>query len=213
MVSKTTNMEKLREIIRHCIEKSAEILNDLYVRGRSDLTSLVIPKNQAEDSLRISEQELRFVFCSQLERTLRDETKKENKIHYCVEEPTKDLYKFSEKGIRLKDPEKGKGQAANFDLTIENEGCKALIEFKAKAATPYSYKKDFCKLWNPKEDKDGKQTIRFFINIFERTTFNKEDFNAFIEKKLGNYQKQEKKKDVEVVGVFLRDKKADIILL
>ena len=204
-------MERLNEIIQQCVRNSAEILNELYTKGKSDLTSLVIPNYRREGYLRLSEQELRFVFCSQLEKILQDEPKKGNRIHYCVEEPTKDIYKFSEKGSLLKDPKKGEGQSANFDLTIEDEACKALIEFKAKKATPFSYKKDLSTLWNPKDDIENKQTSRFFINIFEKTSSDKVKFKNYIENKLGDFQKQEKKKIVEVIGIFLHDGKVDII--
>jgi len=212
---KKQEMKEIKAIINECCRRSSDILNELYnSNGRPTKTFLGIPSYQRNAKLRISEQELRFVFVNQLEEILKEETlskKGNDRFYYYVEEPTKDRYRFSKNGHLLDSPRSGEGQSANFDLTIENNQFKVLIEFKAKTATPFSYKKDFCKLWNPKEKRNGKDTLRFFINVFENTPFDKEKYQKFIDSKIAGFLKEEKRESVEVIGIFLRKGKADII--
>lgn len=116
-------------------------------------------------NIRISEQELRFIFVETFNEYC-DE--KELDWFYSVETPTKDKYKFTEKGHNLDKPKREEGQSANFDLTISNDKGEllALIEFKAKNTKPFSYAKDLCKLWNPKEGTPN--VLRYFVNVLDK---------------------------------------------
>lgn len=115
--------------------------------------------------IRISEQELRFIFVETFNEYC-DE--KELDWFYSVETPTKDKYKFTEKEHNLDKPKREEGQSANFDLTISNDKGEllALIEFKAKNTKPFSYAKDLCKLWNPKEGTPN--VLRYFVNVLDK---------------------------------------------
>lgn len=137
------------------IEKSFQIL-----RSESTGTRLVFP-NYSDGRRRVSEQELRFVFVELLQPLL-----EKYNYYYSVETPTKDKYKFSDKGKCCKPVIAKDGQSASFDLTIKDQAGAniAIIEFKAKSASSHEYAKDFCKLWNPEE----KSNYKYFINLFEK---------------------------------------------
>jgi len=168
-------------IIKETIKSSFEILKELNKTGISKKTKLIIPSyqnNQSEDgeeATRVSEQELRFVFIEQLLKCLPDG------FFYSIETPTDRSYRFSEKGIGNVSPVREEGQSGNFDLTILNKERQlvAIIEFKAKSSSPHAYAKDFCKLWNPNEGQ-GKNTCRYFINVFESMT--RRTRNSFVDK-------------------------------
>ena len=198
----------MEEIIKNAIENSFRILTELNKKGCSEETKLIIPdyqNNQNEDSgiekqKRISEQELRFVFVEQLNKTL------PKGCYYSIETPTDRHYKFSESGQNMKPIERNKGQSGNFDLTIKNENKQniAIIEFKSKSATPHSYAKDLCKLWNPEEGL-GEDTLRYFINVFE--TMEERTKNRFVQKIKNNgyFEKQKGDADVFIVGKSLTE--------
>lgn len=124
---------------------------------------------------RISEQELRFIFIEQFNKT---DDVKENELFYSIETPTKRYYYFSgrqprcipEKEHRDKinnNIKKGAGRAANIDLVIfQKKGKKinrvALIEFKAHDPKEKDYKKDICKLIHENSD-----CIKYFIQVID----------------------------------------------
>lgn len=150
------------------IKKSFEIL-----RSESSGTRLIFPKYSDGAKKRVSEQELRFVFVEQLQPLL-----EKYDYYYSVETPTEDKYKFSDQRIKCKPVRVGDGQSASFDLTIKAPtGANiAIIEFKAKSASPHEYAKDLCKLWNPNE----KSEYRYFINLFEK--IEERTKNVFLDK-------------------------------
>jgi len=154
---------------------------------------LVFPcYNNKKREIRISEQELRFIFVETFNEYC-DE--KELDWFYSVETPTKDKYKFTEKGDNLDKPKREEGQSANFDLTISNDKGEllALIEFKAKNTKPFSYAKDFCKLWNPKEGNSN--VLRYFINVLDKADKNTSDN---IQAKLDNLRNNKEKYDATI---------------
>jgi hypothetical protein len=158
---------------------------------------LVFPcYNNKKREIRISEQELRFIFVETFNEYC-DE--KELDWYYSVETPTKDKYKFTEKGDNLDKPKREEGQSANFDLTISNDKGEllALIEFKAKNTKPFSYAKDLCKLWNPKEGTPN--VLRYFINVLDKADKNTSDN---IQAKLDNLRNNKEKYDANIHLIF-----------
>lgn len=141
--------------------------------------------------IRISEQELRFVFVE----TFNEYCDEELDWFYSVETPTEDKYKFTENGKNLDKPKRGEGQSANFDLTISNGKGEllALIEFKAKNTKPFSYAKDFCKLWNPKEGNSN--VLRYFINVLDKAD---KDTSDNIQAKLDELRNNKEKYDANI---------------
>jgi hypothetical protein len=158
---------------------------------------LVFPcYNNKKREIRISEQELRFIFVETFNEYC-DE--KELDWFYSVETPTKDKYKFTEKGDNLDKPKREEGQSANFDLTISNDKGEllALIEFKAKNTKPFSYAKDFCKLWNPKEGNSN--VLRYFINVLDKAD---KDTSDNIQAKLDRLRNNKEKYDANIHLIF-----------
>ena len=153
---------------------------------------LVFPcYNNKKREIRISEQELRFVFVE----TFNEYCDEKLNWFYSVETPTEDKYKFTENGKNLDKPKRGEGQSANFDLTISNDKGEvlALIEFKAKNTKPFSYAKDFCKLWNPKEGNSN--VLRYFINVLDKAD---KDTSDNIQAKLDKLRNNKEKYDATI---------------
>lgn len=186
-------MEKLDAAIKNAINITFDVFRELRENKVSDRTNLTIPNYRPrkgehnymeKKEERISEQELRFLFVEQLFK----QQLLPKGFHYSIETPTSGIYKFSDGKTKV--VERGKGMSGNFDLTINNnEGdTVAIIEFKAKLPEKHSYKKDFCKLWNPLE---GKEILRYFINVFE--TMNQDTRTSVINKiKSEDYFKKQK---------------------
>ncbi|GAB6977200.1 hypothetical protein [Prevotella falsenii] len=155
----TKNLDsKVKKVIKETFEGLSRIQ-----KNKSD-NRLIFP-TYSNEKLRISEQELRFLFVEKL----RDFLTKE-KLYYSIETPTIGKYKFTENRKNIKpifSPKDGK--SANFDLVIfDTDKAKrlALIEFKSNNASAHSHAKDFCKLAN-KEEGDN-TTLRYFIEILEK---------------------------------------------
>ncbi len=199
-----TNTVNIDDIIKETIKSSFEILKELIKNGFSEKTKLIIPNYQnnkrknsnSDDEIRVSEQELRFIFVEQLNKTLPEG------FYYSIETPTNKKYKFSEKGKNCK-PVRNVGKSGNFDLTIqaiqdEEKQIVAIVEFKSKSASPHSYAKDLCKLWN-KEEGLGSDPLRYFINVFD--TMEKQTQDKFVQKITNNdwFKKQPGDIDVWVV--------------
>ena len=199
----------LKGVIDEIIKQTFERLDYVYRNHRetnspkteidnTGLSRLVFPMycEQQEFKTRISEQELRFIFVETFNEYC-DE--KELDWYYSVETPTKDKYKFTEKGDNLDKPKREEGQSANFDLTISNDKGEllALIEFKAKNTKPFSYAKDFCKLWNPKEGNSN--VLRYFINVLDKADKNTSDN---IQAKLDNLRNNKEKYDANIHLIF-----------
>lgn len=189
------------ELIKKTIENTFTILKELKKHGISDKTKMIIPyynnnnskEKNLNSKLRVSEQELRFIFVEQLHKFL------PIGYTYSVETPTKCKYKFTE---NRKDciPERHKGLSGNFDLTIqdENNQITAIVEFKSKSVKSHSYAKDLCKLWN-KDEGNGECTQRYFINVFE--SMNKQTLNTLKGKITNNDYIKKQKNDIDIIIV------------
>lgn len=174
-----------KEIIEKIIKDTFNVIKEVYeyqkesnkesnaVQSPQKIGSRIIfPKNSNEED-RISEQELRFIFVEQFNKS---EEVKENQLFYSVETPTKSFYYFSgEEGPKcIPDKEhnehkgeEGAGRSGNIDLVIfqrngKNVNRVALIEFKALNPVKKSYEKDFCKLNNEGESEG---ILKYFIQI------------------------------------------------
>ena len=143
--------EKLESVINHTFD---------ILRNNSSESRIIFPKYRNQ-SKRVCEQELRFVFVEQLQILL-----EKYDLFYSVETPTQDKYKFTQNRQNIVPETDKNGQSASFDLTIVDKSGNiiAIIEFKAKMASEHEYAKDLCKLWNPKE----KSSYKYFLNLFEK---------------------------------------------
>lgn len=155
-----------QEHIESIISETFRVIQEVYDyqketdegAGISSRQSRIIFPVKRDGEVRISEQELKFVFVEQLNL----EIKKGWDVFYSVETPTKDTYRFSNVDMPKSD---STGLSANFDLVIHDRNFKriALIEFKANNPSKYGYQKDFVKLNNSKEYGDG--VLRYFIEL------------------------------------------------
>ncbi len=151
-----------KENVNKIIDATFRVLQDVYENQREKgdarkgqpLSRIVFPLKR-DGTLRVSEQELRFVFVEQLN----NEIGQGWDVYYSVETPTQDTYNFQ------KEPRQDPcGQSAMFDLVIfDNQFHRiALIEFKANNPCEHDYKKDFVKLVNSEE---GNDLDKFLIEI------------------------------------------------
>lgn len=113
-----------------------------------NMNKLVLPIKR-DKTIRISEQEARFLLVKQLEKEV------QTRFQYSVESPTAKPYCFTGKGER----------SGNIDLCIYDKGKRSnLIEFKAMNPKQSSYTKDFEKLFC-----DESNLVNYFIQILENT--------------------------------------------
>lgn len=161
----TKNKECIEEIIRNTFEAIQDAYNyqtenvpKLDFPNRQRLSRIVFPQKR-DDTTRISEQELRFVFVEQLNKKINEGWD----VYYSVETPTYGAYSGFSNGETPKRDEKGR--SGEFDLVIFDNRLKriALIEFKANNATEHEHIKDFVKLNNPEEGDNN--VYRYFIEI------------------------------------------------
>ena len=123
---------------------------------RFGVSRLVFPK-YSDDTTRLSEQELRFLFVEKFNQYCH--------LHglswyYSVETPTKYKYIFSDHNNKIEPRMDEDGQSAMVDLAIhKDDDLKriALIEFKALNPNASCFDKDFVKLENEPAD------LTFFI--------------------------------------------------
>lgn len=155
-------MDELKNVINEVVQRTFNTMTDLYKKTGKVETLLIFPKytrGGKAGSVRVSEQELRQLFIEEMTHYV-----KANRLdlHYSVETPTKDGYKFvDKKPVACED-----GRSAMFDLSIWRGDKKvALIEFKSATAEEFAYLKDLCKLGNKEEG--GEDVLRYFINILE----------------------------------------------
>ena len=172
-----------KEIIEKIIENTFDEIKKVYkyqiesefMQSSPTGSRIIFPKNGDDNNGtdRISEQELRFIFVEQFNKS---EEVKENQLFYSVETPTKSFYYFSgEEGPKCISQkkheehkgEKGAGRSGNIDLVIFQKNGKnvnrvALIEFKAHNPDKNDYRKDICKLIN--ENKENKKLFKIIYN-------------------------------------------------
>lgn len=152
-------MENHKKHIMAVIEKTLSKLNSLYHRdgGGLENTRLIFPRywvtkegERVEGELRVSEQELRFMFVEELNKYC--DAHREWEVYYSVETPTSNSYQLT-----------GEGQQSGcIDLCIHGNDFKriALIEFKALNPSEHAHAKDAFKL---KHEIEGE--LRYFIEI------------------------------------------------
>jgi hypothetical protein len=184
-------MEKkeVEQHVKNILGRTFDILKDAYwaqteksISVNKPKTHLIFPLKKSDDSNRISEQELRFVFVEQLNEEIKgistDGKKSEEwDVYYSVETPTYYNYSF---GDKPKDiicyKAKKEGRSGNIDLTIhDNKGKRiALIEFKFDNVTEHAFKKDFEKLHEEQDEKNKDfDPLRLFVlmlNSFKENT-------------------------------------------
>lgn len=143
------------------LEKAFSVLRALYQNNHFEGNAvcpgaagsrLVFPKKR-NGEVRVSEQELRFVFQEQFYAYINDLEKNGQQwdVCYSVETPTQNEYSLSGNGER----------SANIDLAIYAEGVRiAIIEFKALNPGEYEHMKDTFKLRNEPGD-----SLRYFVEI------------------------------------------------
>lgn len=162
----STNSE-INEIIAKALSRTITALRRIYNDGRGiDNTfsspCLIFPSYSDEKEIRISEQELRFVFAEKLSSIC----KTQKNLYFSVETPTKWNYKFSSGGEKI-DPIVGKGQSGNFDMALHDADKKkrCLIEFKYGSVSKQAFMEVLAKLANPNEVSECEQ--RYIIHMVE----------------------------------------------
>ncbi len=164
------------EIIEEIISNTFRIVQNVFDFQResepksfissSRESSIIFPK-KTDNKDRISEQELRFIFVEQFNKSIDVE---KNKLFYSIETPTENLYDFSGNEPRVigqtEHKNTGAGRSANIDLVIFQKDGKhinriAIIEFKALNPSKKNYKKDILKL----QTEPGK--LKYFIHIIK----------------------------------------------
>lgn len=152
-----------RDLVDNIVSRSIDRLRKVYnneTDGKKN-TRLIFPNKRGGEAsdLRVSEQELRFVFVEVFNEICTEENLD---LHYAVEVPTQDTYYFKDKKPRT-DPN---GQSAMFDLAIydKDRRLQVFIEFKANNPGIRDYEKDFVKLQNPEENNNG-ECLCCFIEL------------------------------------------------
>ena len=152
-------MENQKKHIEAVIERTLSKLNSLYHRDGDGLetTRLIFPRywvteegKRVKGKVRVSEQELRFMFVEELNKYCDENT--DWKVFYSVETPTSNSYRLTGEGF----------QSGCIDLCIHANDLKriALIEFKALNPSEHDHAKDAFKL---KHEIQGE--LRYFIEI------------------------------------------------
>ena len=152
-------MKNHKTHIEAVIERTLSKLNSLYHRDGGGLedTRLIFPRywvtkegERVVGELRVSEQELRFMFVEELNKYC--DAHREWEVYYSVETPTSNSYQLT-----------GESQQSGcIDLCIHGNDLKriALIEFKALNPSEHDHAKDAFKL---KHEIEGE--LRYFIEI------------------------------------------------
>lgn len=167
--------DEIKQKIIEILEKTFRVIDRCYLTNKEPKKNeknpispsativgsrIVFPRKRGKEELRISEQELRFVFIEQFNQYCRETGWN---AFYSVETPTQWKYKFSEgkKPHKIADKEEG-GQSAMVDVSIHNNAGRriCLIEFKAGNPEGFCFDKDFVKL-----SEEGE--LGFFIHLLE----------------------------------------------
>ncbi len=177
-----------QEVIEKVIKNTFETIKKVYdaqkeskYKDNKGVGSRIIFPVYADEkeTIRISEQELRFIFVEQFNKEC---AKEDCDLYYSVETPTKNKYIFSEtkEGPKKDD----KGESARTDMVIHKKaGDKfervALIEFKALNPVKHNYLKDICKLT---KEECG---LKYFIQIIKNYD---DDTLASLKNKIGEIE-------------------------
>jgi len=149
------NLNILKEISESVVDELFRLGNEGKIGEQN--SRLIFPIRR-DKSIRISEQEARFLFCRELEK------RKEKDIFYSIETPTEKKYKFSHNAKN--------SMSAQTDLTIHKKnGNKydrvANIEFKAKEASKKAKNIMFIRKDIEKLIKEG-SPIKFWFHILKK---------------------------------------------
>lgn len=154
-----------KDHVNSIINSTFQVILDVYKKQKevggvpndNPLSRIVFPRKRKEP-VRVSEQELRFIFVEQLN----EEIRRGWDVFYSVETPTLDKYCFKNNEAKIDD----NGQSASFDLAIHDKDYQriALVEFKANNAGEHEHRKDYVKLMNSEE---GNNIACFFIEIVQ----------------------------------------------
>ena len=159
----------IKDFVKMVVENTFDTLARIYnggkgINGEFKGSRLIFPhyKKDRAEGIRVSEQELRFVFVEEFTKLCNDT---DNDYYYSVETPTEGDYNFSEDANNPHATDNGEGQSGNFDMAIhDREGKKVcLIEFKAYNVGREKIEKDIVKLTNTKEGDDN--ILRYFIHM------------------------------------------------
>ena len=149
--------------IRTILNNTFDIISETYKYQKEDChfapagkSRLIFPK-KSDGTIRVSEQELRFIFVEQLNEHVRENWD----VYYSVETPTEYNYRFSGASTPECHGVETDGRSANIDLSIHNNQGEriALIEFKHGHDFD-AMNKDFLKLAKEKGD-----SLRFFVGL------------------------------------------------
>lgn len=159
-----------QEVIEKVIKNTFETIKKVYKSQNESKceyidnvgSRIIFPVYADEKTIRISEQELRFIFVEQFNKEC---INGDDDLYYSIETPTKNKYIFSEtKDNPRKD---GDGESARTDMVIHKKVDNnkfervALIEFKALNPGKHNYLKDICKL------KEEECKLKYFIQIIK----------------------------------------------
>ena len=160
-------MEDFKKHMEAVIKQTFETLQKVYdaqqdgfnaAKSSNSGSRLVFPQKR-DNSMRISEQELRFIFVEQLNKAIQTGWD----VYYSIETPTVGGYmNFSTTSPKRDDKN---GRSGCIDMVIHDSTGKriCLIEFKANNPKTADYAKDFCKLNNEGVD------YGYFLQILENT--------------------------------------------
>ena len=145
------------------LKRTFDVIGDTYKSQREDScfapagkSRLIFPK-KSDGKIRVSEQEMRFIFVEQLIEYARENWD----VYYSIETPTEYNYRFPADGVPECHVTEPDGRSANIDLSIHNTNGQriALIEFKHGHDFD-AMNKDFLKLAMEPGDSE-----RFFVGL------------------------------------------------
>lgn len=160
-------LQELQKHIENIINETFVIIDKLYklnqenCNGKFDSESsrLVFPKYRNKDKIRVSEQELRFLFVERFNNYCTDNNLN---LFYSIETPSEESYDF--RATPKKHCNANEGESAQFDMVIYDESKErvCLIEFKNNSNDAGEHEKDFLKL-----SFEGKGKLCYFISLAE----------------------------------------------
>ena len=170
-------IENLQKHIETIINNTFEAIDELYRNNKENdegkfdnkKSRLVFPKYRDKEKIRVSEQELRFLFVEEFIKYINDFNKNKKNtplnLFYSIETPTEEKYLFKETPKKHIPHDEEGGQSAQFDLVIFDESKKrvCLIEFKNNSNDAEEHEKDFLKL----SVEGNEDTLCYFISIAE----------------------------------------------
>ena len=172
---------ELRGHIETIIKNTFEVIDEVYnnnkesdeEKTKSKNGRLVFPNYRDKRTIRVSEQELRFIFVDQFINYCKEHSN-EFDYYYSVEVPTEYVYNFPHKNTEapsVNNKDKEGMQSASIDLAIyKNKKAStspvAIIEFKKDGCSAHEIAKDFLKL----SVEPGETVLRFFIMISSSDT-------------------------------------------